>query len=65
MTRDGVFRKATGSDTGNCVEVAAMPGGGVRVRDSKRRDGGTLGCADRSWSVFAAAAKRGEFDLPE
>jgi Domain of unknown function (DUF397) len=41
MIRDGIFRKADGSDTGNCVEVAAMPEGGVRVRDSKHRDGGT------------------------
>lgn len=64
MIRDGVFRKADDSDTLNCVEVAAMPEGGVRVRDSKHRDGGTLGYTDTEWAVFVAAAKGGEFDLP-
>lgn len=41
-----------------------MTEGGVRVRDSKHRDGGTLGYTDSEWSVFVAAARLGEFDLP-
>jgi hypothetical protein len=64
MIRDGKFRKADGSDTGGCVEVAAMPAGGIRVRDSKDRGGPVLGYTDAEWSVFVAAARRGEFDLP-
>jgi hypothetical protein len=63
MIRDGEFRKATGSDTGDCVEVALLPGGGIRVRDSKDRGGGTLALAEETWQEFTAGLKRGEFDL--
>ena len=65
MIRDGVFRKSDGSDTGGCVEVAAMPGGGVQVRDTKNREGGTQAYTDHEWRVFIAGAKAGEFDLPD
>ena len=65
MVRDGVFRKSGDSDTGGCVEVAAMPGGGVQVRDTKNREGGTQAYTDHEWRAFIAGAKRGEFDLPE
>lgn len=65
MVRDGVFRKSGGSDTGGCVEVAAVPGGGVQVRDTKNREGGIQAYTDHEWRVFIEGAKRGEFDLPE
>jgi Domain of unknown function (DUF397) len=65
MIRDGVFRKADDSDTGGCVEVAGLPGGGVQVRDTKNRYGGTHTYTDHEWRVFIGAAKRGEFDLPD
>lgn len=65
MIRDGQFRKASGSDTGGCVEVAALPVGGVRVRDSKDRGGGVIICTDQTWRAFSTAIKRGEFQLPE
>ena len=65
MVRDGVFRKSGNSDTGGCVEVAAMPGGSVHVRDTKNRDGGTQVYTDHEWRAFISGAKRGEFDLPE
>jgi hypothetical protein len=65
MIRDGIFHKASSSDTGNCVEVAAIPRGGVCIRDSKDPNGPTLGYTDGEWRVFIASAKRGEFDLPE
>jgi hypothetical protein len=64
MIRDGVYRKSGSSDTGGCVEVAALPSGGVRVRDSKDRDGATLAYTDHEWACFVAGAKTGEFDLP-
>jgi hypothetical protein len=64
MIRDGEFRKARGSETAGCVEVAALPGGGVHVRDSKNRRGLMLVFSDHEWEVFIAAAKVGEFDLP-
>jgi hypothetical protein len=65
MNRDGIFRKSGDSDTGGCVEVAALPAGGVQVRDTKDRDGGTQTYTDREWRAFIAGAKRGEFDLPD
>jgi Domain of unknown function (DUF397) len=65
MIRDGIFRKSGGSDTGGCVEVAALPGGGVAVRDTKNREGGTQVYTDHEWRCFLAGAKRSEFDLPD
>jgi hypothetical protein len=65
MIRDGIFRKASGSETGGCVEVAAMPGGGVQVRDTKDPDGGTQHYTDHEWRVFIEAAVHGEFSLPD
>lgn len=64
MIRDGQFRKASGSETGGCVEVAALPGGGVQVRDTKNREGSTQTYSDHEWRVFITAARAGEFDLP-
>ena len=63
LQRDAKFRKSTGSDTGDCVEVALLPAGGIRVRDSKDRAGGTLALDETTWEEFTAAVKRGEFDL--
>jgi hypothetical protein len=59
-----VFRKSGGSETGGCVEVAAMPAGGVQVRDSKDHAGPVLSVADDEWGRFIGAVARGEFDLP-
>ena len=64
MIRDGQFRKAGDSDTGGCVEVAALPEGGIRIRDSKNPDGDVVACADHTWRSFTTAIKRGEFQLP-
>ena len=61
LQRDAQFRKATGSDTGDCVEVALLPAGGIRVRDSKDRTGGTLALPEGAWEEFTAAIKHGEF----
>jgi Domain of unknown function (DUF397) len=65
MIRDGVFRKAGTSDTGGCVEVAALPGGGVQVRDTKDRSGGTQTYTDHEWACFLVGVRAGEFDLPD
>jgi hypothetical protein len=65
LIRDGIFRKSGDSQAGGCVEVAALPGGGVQVRDTKDRAGGTQTYTDREWATFIAGAKRGEFDLPD
>jgi hypothetical protein len=39
MIADGEFKKADGSDTGGCVEVAALPDGHIQVRDTKNHGG--------------------------
>jgi hypothetical protein len=46
MIRDGIFRTAGGSDGLGCVEVAALPGGGIKVRDSKDHSGPVLRFTD-------------------
>ena len=53
------WRKSSRSTTGNCVEVAAAPGGGVWVRDSKRRAGPVLDVAPEVWARFVADVKAG------
>ncbi len=63
MIRDGFYRKSTSSDTGDCVEVAAIPGGGIHVRDSKDRDGGHIAVSDGTWRAFTEAIKAGRFPL--
>ena len=52
----------TASTSGNCVEVAALPGGGVAVRDSKDRTGPVLTFTDREWAAFRDGMARGVFD---
>jgi hypothetical protein len=63
LQRDAQFRKSSGSDTGDCVEVALLPAGGIQVRDSKNRAGGTLALDEKAWEEFTAAIKRGDFGL--
>ncbi len=46
----------------NCVEVAALPEGGVALRDSKDPDGPVLRFTESEWAAFTHGAKRGEFD---
>ena len=65
MIRDGRFRKAKDSERTGCVEVAALAGGGIAVRDSKRRAGGTLSVGDQQWRQFIRQIKTGRFGPPE
>jgi len=46
---------------GNCLEVAALPGGMVGVRNS-RVPGTFLELTKAEWDAFLGGAKRGEFD---
>lgn len=59
------WRKASysGSGGGNCVEVAALPDGGMAVRDSKDADGPMLIFAADEWAAFTAGVRAGEFDV--
>ncbi len=47
---------------GNCVEVAALPGGEVAVRNSRHPDGPALVYTRAELAAFLAGAKDGEFD---
>ncbi len=46
-----------------CAELAHLPGGGVRLRNSQRPDASVEFDAGE-WSAFIAGAKNGEFDSP-
>ncbi|MEV5427904.1 DUF397 domain-containing protein [Streptomyces sp. NPDC052701] len=47
---------------GNCVEVAALGGGGVALRNSRDPDGPALVYTAAEVAAFVAGAKDGEFD---
>ncbi|MFI0990647.1 DUF397 domain-containing protein [Streptomyces exfoliatus] len=48
---------------GNCVEVAALPGGDVAFRNSRDPEGPALIYTPAEIAAFLAGAKDGEFDL--
>lgn len=48
--------------TGNCVEVANLPGSQVGVRDSKDTEGPVLRFTPDEWQAFLAGVREGEFD---
>lgn len=59
------WRKSSysGSNGGNCVEVAGHLPGVVAVRDSKDPGGPALAFTPGDWRAFTAAIKAGEFGL--
>jgi hypothetical protein len=60
-----IWRKSSysGSNGGNCVEIAQFPDTAVAVRDSKNPDGPRLVFAPDVWRGFVSGAKAGQFDL--
>jgi hypothetical protein len=57
------WRKSTASNpSGNCVEVAALPDGGVAVRNSRYPAGPALVYTSAEMAAFVAGVKNGEFD---
>lgn len=46
----------------SCVEAAALPGGGMAVRDGKDPQGAELHFDAAEWAAFIAAIKAGEFE---
>ncbi|MGH3277420.1 MAG: DUF397 domain-containing protein [Streptosporangiaceae bacterium] len=57
------WRKSRASNpSGNCVELAALPDGGVAVRNSRYPAGPALVYTRAELAAFLTAAKNGEFD---
>jgi Domain of unknown function (DUF397) len=53
-----VWRKASASGNGNCVEVAVNLPGVVAVRDSKDPAGPTLTFTSADWDAFTSRLRR-------
>jgi Domain of unknown function (DUF397) len=59
------WRKSSfsGTNGGDCVEVAGNLPGVIALRDSKDPDGPVLAFTPAEWRAFTAGVKAGEFDL--
>lgn len=70
-TRDGIpvqqlvlnWQKSRRSNpSGNCVEMAALPAGGIAVRNSRDPYGPVLIYTSEEIAAFIAGARDGDFD---
>ena len=52
----------SGTQGGNCVEVAGLVGQFVGVRDSMNPKGAVLGFTQGEWDAFVGCVRNGEFD---
>jgi hypothetical protein len=60
---DARWRKSGRSSAqGNCVELAALPGGGVAVRNSRDPEGPALLFTDAELDAFVGGVRDGDFD---
>lgn len=60
---DVTWRKSTASNpSGDCVELAALPGGAVALRNSRDPQGPALIYTPAEITAFVAGVKSGEFD---
>lgn len=56
------WRKSSHSNpSGNCVEAAELPAGGVAVRNSRFPDGPALVFTTAEWDAFVQGARDGDF----
>jgi hypothetical protein len=57
------WRKSQASNpSGNCVEVAALPGGEIAVRNSRHPSGPALVYTRAEVAAFLVGVRSGEFD---
>ena len=57
------WRKSRASNpSGDCVEVAALPGGDVAIRNSRHPAGPALVYTRAELAAFLTGARNGEFD---
>ncbi|WP_327292632.1 DUF397 domain-containing protein [Streptomyces sp. NBC_01198] len=56
------IKSARSNQSGNCVEVAQLPGGGVAVRNSRYPEGPALVYTQAEMAAFVEGAKDGDFD---
>lgn len=57
------WRKSTASNpSGDCVEIAALAGGGAALRNSREPEGPALIYTPAEIAAFLAGVKAGEFD---
>ncbi|MBW1603124.1 DUF397 domain-containing protein [Streptomyces sp. JJ66] len=50
------------ANNGQCFELAALPGEGVAVRDSKNPQGPHLCFTAEEWVAFKGGMEKGDFD---
>ena len=64
LLRAAKWRKSSHSNpSGNCVEIARLPGQRVAVRDSWRPDGPALLFSQAAWESFLRGLREGASDL--
>ncbi|SDI25950.1 protein of unknown function [Sinosporangium album] len=63
--RNAAWRKATksGPSGGDCLEVAALSGGRVALRDTESPGQAPFVVSAGVWDAFIDGAKNGEFDF--
>jgi Domain of unknown function (DUF397) len=64
LLRAAKWRKSRHSNpSGNCVEMARLPGQRVAVRDSRRPDGPALLFSQAAWETFLRGLRKGASGL--
>jgi hypothetical protein len=58
----GWIKSSLSYASGNCVEVASLPGGEIGVRNSRNSAGPVLRFTPDEWHAFLGGVRKGEFD---